>query len=274
MLDNSASIFRPVALGTAAENKRLRGPDGNFSKMLLVSPVEKLPFMDGEQVDRVDAVEYEGVDAEGKVQAGTAFVSNNINAHWLPETNRRTPPDVQRGERIILYQYANNDKYYWRCMGMDDNLRRLETVIVGINANPNMGQDGIDPENMYFVEFSSHSKTITLSTSQKNGEVCTYDMQFDMGVGKFVLQDSLGNYGQINSPEYLIELKNGLGTFFQLNKQDIIGFAPRNIALTATNNVDVKANKITLNGGGSQFELSAAGTILTTPVFTGVSGSV
>jgi hypothetical protein len=271
MLDNSASIFRPVALGTAAENKKLRGKDGQFSKILLVTPTEKLPFMDGEMVDRVDPVEYDGVDAEGKAQAGTSFVSNNIEAHWLPETNRRTPPDVQRGERIILYQYANNDKYYWRCMGMDDNLRRLETVIVGINANPNVGVDGIDPENMYFVEFSSHSKSITLSTSQKNGEVCTYDMQFDMAKGRFVLQDSLGNYGQINSPEYLIELKNGLGTYFQLTKQNIKAFAPKNINITATDNVDVNAKKIRLNGGGSVFTLQASGTTLKTPKFSGSS---
>jgi hypothetical protein len=271
MLDNSASVFRCVAMGTAAENKKLRGPDGNFSKKLLVTAVEKLPFLDGEQVDRVDAVEYEGVDDQGKAQSGTSFVSNNINAFWLPETNRRTPPDVQRGERIALYQYANNDKYYWRSMGMDDNLRRLETVILGINANPNTGTDGIDPDNMYFIEFSSHTKTITLSTSQMNGEVCTYDFQFDMATGKVVLQDNLGNYGLLKSTEYFIELKNGLGTWLQLNKQDIFGFAPRNIDLTATNNVDVKAKKITLNGGGSIFTLQASGTTLKTPKFQGMT---
>lgn len=271
MLDNSASVFRPVAMGTAAENKKLRGANGGFSTTLLVTPVEKLPFMDGEMVDKVDAVEFEGVDDMGKAHAGTSFVSNNIEAEWLPETNRRTPPDVQRGERILLYQYANNDKYYWRCMGMDDNLRRLETVILGINANPGMGQDGVDPKNMYFIEVSSHSKTITLSTSQMNGEVCTYDFQFDMAKGQAVLQDNIGNYFQMKSIERFIELKNALGTFVQLNKQDIFAFAPRNISAKATNNVDVKAKKITLDGGGSVFTLQASGTTLKTPKFAGSS---
>lgn len=265
MLDNSASVFRCIAIGTAAENKKLK------SNKLLVTPTEKLPFMDGEMVDRVDAIEYEGTDSTGTATAGTSFVSNNIEAHWLPETNRRTPPDVQRGERVEIYQYANNDKYYWRSCGLDDNLRRLETVVIGINANPNNGQNGVDPENMYFIEFSSHSKTITLSTSQKNGEVCTYDFQFDMANGKVVLQDNIGNYGFLDSIQRVIELKNALGTFFQLNKQDIVGYAPRHIQLTAVNNVDVNAKKITLNGGGSVFTLQASGTTLKTPTFKGSS---
>lgn len=265
MLDNSASVFRCVAVGTAAENKKLG------SSTLLVTPIEKLPFMDGEMVDKVDAVEFDGKDSEGKATTGKSFVSNNIEATWLPETNRRTPPDVQRGEHVEIYQYANNDKYYWRSSGLDDNLRRLETIIVGINANPAMGQNGVDPDNMYFIEISSHSKTITLSTSQKNGEVCTYDFQFDMAKGKVVLQDNIGNYGLLDSIQKNIEFKNALGTYLQLNKQNIKGFAPKNIDLEATNNVDVKAKKVTINGGGSILTLQASGTTLKTPKFAGSS---
>lgn len=265
MLDNSASVFRCVAIGTAAENKEIK------SNKLVVTPIEKLPFMDGEMVDRVDAVEYSGVDAEGKSTAGKSFVSNNIEAVWLPETNRRTPPDVMRGEHVEIYQYANNDKYYWRSSGLDDKLRRLETIVVGIAANPGLGVDGIDPENMYFIEISSHKKMVTLSTSQKNGEVCTYDFQFDMSSGKVVLEDNVGNHALLDSLGFKWELQNALGTVFRLNKQDMYGYAPRNIFLKADNNVDVKAKKITLDGGGSVFTLEASGTTLKTTSFKGMS---
>lgn len=265
MFDNTMSMFRRVMIGVAAENKKLG------SDLLVITSHEKLGFIDGEIVDRVDPMEYETVNSDGKVVAGTAFVSDNITAKWLPSTNRRTPPDVQRGEMIEVYQYASNDEYFWRSMGKDDRLRRLETVVIGISANPNMDQNGLDLDNMYFLEVSSHQKTITLSTSQKNGEFCTYDFQFDMANGKVVLQDNLGNYGFLDSKNTHIKLQNQLGTYFELNKQDIKGYAPRDIKLTAVNNVDVKAKKITLDGGGSVFTLQASGTTLKTPNFKGMS---
>lgn len=265
MFDNTVSMFRCVAIGTAAENKKLK------SYELLVTPHEKMPFMDGEIVDKVDDMEYEVKDSVGNIQAGVAFVATATPATWLPDSNRVTPPDIQRGEMVELWQMAGNDRYYWRSMGKDEKLRRLETVVLGISANPDPDADGRLPENMYFIEISSHSKTITLSTSQKNGEFCTYDFQFDLANGKVVLQDNLGNYGFLDSKNQHIKLQNQLGTFFELNKQDINGYAPKNITLTANQNVDVKAQKITLNGGGSVFTLQAGGTTLVTPTFKGVS---
>ncbi|MOA50526.1 hypothetical protein D3C78_1735510 [compost metagenome] len=62
-----------------------------------------------------------------------------------------------------------------------------------------------------------------------------------------------------------------LGTFLEVNKQDLNGYAPRNIGFTADANVDVKGKKITLNGGGSVFTLQAGGTTLKTPRFDGGS---
>lgn len=265
MFDNSVSMFRCVSIGTAAENKVLG------SNELTITPHEKLTFMDGETVEKVDALDYEGATSTGKAVNGTAFVSNNLVAKWLPSSNRKTPPDMRRGEKVRIWQMANQDAYYWTDLGLDGHLRRLETVIIAINANPALTQDEFDPENMYFMEISSHQKTITLSTSQKNGEFCTYDFQFDLANGKVVLEDNKGNHALFDSQNINIQLKNQLGTFFELNKQDINGYAPRNIKLEAVNNVDVKAKKITLNGGGSVFTLQGSGTTLVTPTFAGSS---
>ncbi|MNO14040.1 hypothetical protein D3C76_36800 [compost metagenome] len=266
MFDNSVSMFRPVALGTAAENIKLG------SRELLVSPHEKLGFTDGETVEKVDALDYQGQNLEGKEKSGQSFVSGNTPAIWLPEPNRKTPPTVRRGERVQLYQFGSNEELYWRCLNLDENLRRLETVVFAINANPSESQDGIDPENMYFIEWSSHTKTITLSTSQANGEFCTYDIQIDAGNGKIIMQDNLGNYGFLNSKETHIKLQNQLGSFFELNKRNINGYAPQNIFLKADLDVNVKAKRISLDGGGSVFTLEAGGTTLVTPKFSGSSG--
>lgn len=274
MFDNTQSLFRCVAIGIAVENKVLG------DKSLKVTPHEKFPFMDGELAARVDTMEYNTTDKDGKATGGTAFVSNDITARWLPESNRLTAPDIQRGERVSLWQYANNDKYYWRSMGLDDYLRRLETVIWGINANPNakkksqgdVGNDfEFDPDDMYFVEFSSHSKMVTFSTSKKNGEFCAYDFQFDMANGKVVLQDDLGNFQFLDSKNTHLKMQNMLGTYFELNKQNMRGYAPQNIDFECGNQFKVKSKVAIIDGGGSVMTLTAPVTTLKTPFFKGSS---
>lgn len=264
MFDNTVSMFRCVSLGIVIENKKLG------SSTIIVTPHEKTPFTDGEMVERVDSVEFTGVSASTDSVSGLAFSSSGIEATWLPSTNRRTPPDVQRGEMVELWQMAGSDLYHWRSLGTTDKLRRLETVILGISANPDPDADGTDLDNMYFVEISSHNKTITLQTSKLNGEFCTYDFQFDMGNGKVTLQDDLGNYGYLDSKNTVIHFKNRMDTMLELNKRDVNVKATKDINMTAENNVDVKAKKITLTAGSSKLTMSSAGTELNTPHFKGI----
>lgn len=260
------TLFRCIAVTTAAENKALR------STKLKVYNHEKMSMADGELADRTDTVEYKGVDAQGQAVQGTGFMGQTYEAEWLPTGNRKTAPDVRRGERIELWQYADNDKYYWRCLNLDEHLRRLETIVIGINANPTETQDGLNPEDMYFMEFSSHTKMITLSTSKKNGEFCTYDLQLNMAEGRVVLQDDLNNQALFDSKETNIHWHNALGAMLELNKKDINAFAPNNIKAEATNNVNIKAGvEAILQGGGSILTLNSGGTTLKTPDFKGIS---
>lgn len=276
MFDNSISMFRLVAIGTAAENKSIK------TTKLHVTPHEKLQFLDGELATNVDTMEYEGPDASGVVKAGKAFIGTTIQMEWLPETNRlKTPPSVRRGERIGIYQFASNDKYYWRSLGLDDHLRRLETIIIAINANPTEdGQDPDDPANYYLLEMSSHNKTITLQTSQRNGEFCTYGFQFDLVNGKVVLEDNVNNHFLFDSKNHHFEFKNALGTHFEMNKKNIRGYAPDNIYIRADKNIQMSAGKeimidaptsVTIKSGGTVQRWSPGGTTLKTPKFEGSS---
>lgn len=270
--DNDTSLLRFVALGVAASNKDLRSP------MLKVTPIEKLGFSDGEIADKVDTLEYSGTDSKGEAQSGTSFVGQTLEAQWFPSGNRKTAPHVRRGERIELWQFASNEKYYWRCLNLDEHLRRLETVVWGINANPSENQDGMSLDDMYFVEWSSHAKTITLSTSKKNGEFCTFDAQFNLATGQFILQDDLNNYWMFDAKNTLFKFLNNLGTLFEMNKEDINMHAPKNILADALQNITMTAGKnilikagvqAILQGGGSVLTLTSGGTTLKTPKFAG-----
>ncbi|MNV97789.1 hypothetical protein D3C71_1929530 [compost metagenome] len=112
---------------------------------------------------------------------------------------------------------------------------------------------------------------VTFSTSKANGEFCTYDFQFDMGRGKVVLQDDIGNYMFMDSKAMHLKMQNMMGTYFEMNKQFMKGYAPKDIDFIAGNNFNVKSKKATIDGGGSVLTLEAGGTTLKTPSFKGVS---
>lgn len=287
--DNDSSMWRLVSIGTVASNKPL---DTNI---ISVMPHEKLSFADGEIADKVDTLEYKGKNSSNESVSGTAFVGQTVEASWRPEGNRVTAPDVRRGERVELWQFAGNDKYYWKDIALDRNLRRLETVRIQLNANPEVEQSD-DPENNYYIEASTHNKTITLETSKKNGEYCTYSLQIDTASGRIVITDDIGNHILLDSKATNIQFTNVRGTQIELNKNDINVNAVDNFNLKAGKNINMKAGQSVnviagksvnvnagadinctaagtamISGGGSVLTLMSGGTTLSTPSFAGTS---
>jgi len=249
------SLYRPIAIGIAAENKALRG------HKLKITPTEMLPFLDGEIKEDPTPLNYKGTDADGQAYEGQVFTDNIIEATWLPEgSNRVTSPNVRRNERVIVYQFANAPTYYWRVQGLDDHLRRLETVVFGISATIDEGTTALTPENSYYFEMSSHTKKVTLSTCIANGELFAYLVQLDPGIGLIKIEDNVGNLLHFNSTDTLIHIKNKDGTEIYLDKLTLKVVAP--------DSIDIKAgNRFTVTVGGNVFEMTPAGTKNTTPAF-------
>ena len=168
------SQFKVYSYGIAADNKAIS------SKILNVSPIEIIPMADGELASNPNDVKSSGVDKDGNSYQSNITNDNVIECTWLPfGTNRVTAPDVRRGEPVLIWNYGNTDKYYWTSLGLADDLRRLETVVYAINGNPSTDSKEFDPEDHYFLETSTHSKQITLRTSNKNGEPFKYVFQFN-----------------------------------------------------------------------------------------------
>lgn len=268
-----ASIFRTVAIGHVAENKAL------MSKTVLVTPSEWMTMRDGELTSSPTSMTYKTVDQDGVEDQGGMLTDNTILATWHPaSSNRLTAPDVRRGERVEILQAADDDKYYWRPMGLDDHLRKLETIIVGISATQDEGATELKPENMYWIEFSSHSKKVALSTSKANGEPFLYEFFFDTATGTVTLKDDIGNFIFMNSKEKLLHLQNAMGAFLKLSLKDILMFAPQDIMADATRDASITAGrdfsvkagrKATIDGGGSVQVWEASQTSLKTPKFVG-----
>lgn len=208
------SVLRPISFGYAASNR-------SGSHFIEVCPIEPLAFLGGEVNASVNRINETGEDGDGKKYTVTLEFGNTLSAKWLPEdnTNRITPPDVRVGERVMIYRFADSDQYFWRTLGMDNYLRRLETVIYAFSATEEETEE-LNSDNCYFFEVSTHSKHITLSTSKVNGEPFAYTIQIDTGEGIITITDDAGNFFTMNSQERQLRLENGDGSFLFIDKRN------------------------------------------------------
>jgi hypothetical protein len=259
----------PYSIGIAAENKPLN------TRTLNVTPIEVLSALDGELNFNPTSTTSVGTDSAGNRYEVKATVDNTITAEWYPgNSNRVTPPDIRRGELIDIFRLADSDQYYWRCMGLRDDLRRLETVIFAFNGSPKEGGKGIDFDTCYFLEISTHKKLVTFQTSQANGEPFRYTFQINADEGRTVLTDDVGNYFELDSAKTNLRLENIDGTHLELNRKDIKGYAPNNIDLKADNNISLTAgkdinlqagNNAMINGGKMAGLVSGGTSLILTP---------
>lgn len=240
-MPEEGSQFKFYSLGIVANNKAMS------SHTIQVTPIEALTMIDGELGSIPVEQEIEGTDAEGNSYVSKVTTDTAIEADWLPglgASNRRTPPDVRRGERVLLFQYADTDQYYWTSLGLDDHLRKLETVVYSWSGTTDEAEDSSEPENSYQLEVSTHAGHITLLTSKKNGEHCIFGIQINTKDGNIKIVDDLDNELVFDSKNTHLWLKNADGTLMELNKKNIKLYAPDKIHIEAVNQVLMKAKTI------------------------------
>lgn len=263
------------------------------SHYIEVFPLGVLGAKGGEVTAAVGEIKSEGTDGKGKRYQVTMEFTDTIPAKWLPlDTNRLTPPDVRIGERVQLYRVADTDQFFWKTLGLDNNLRRLETVIYAFSAT----QDDIEElnsDNSYFFELSTHSKNITFSTSKANGEPFAYIIQINTEEGIITIKDDDGNFFILNSRDTLLHLENKDGSLLKLDKRNGLLVIPdtyeiqcTDYKLTASNSISTETSDhkavsnsysnttvtYTLDASASASIKSAAVTITAPPI--NLSGNV
>lgn len=249
-MDNSQ--FKPYSYGYVADNKALS------SKIINVIPVDQASMTDGEITSNPTDITSDGVDKDGNKYKTSVTNDNVIECTWLPfGSNRVTPPDVRRGEPVLIWNYGSTDKYYWTILGLSDDLRRLETVVYAFNGNPDTASKEFDPDDHYFVEISTHSKQVTFRTSNKNGEPFKYSFQFNTEEGKVTLMDDTNNYIELDSKAITLKSELYTGTKIHMERDKIL----------AETTAEIK-----LKVGGTEMIFTPASTTLKTPQFFGVRG--
>lgn len=234
------SKFHIKSIAYAAENLELG------STKLEVSPVEALGYMQGEVTTDRDVMEETGVDAYGNAYTAKIETSNAMVAEWLQwGSNRITPPNIRRGERVLLWQYAQEDKYYWSAMGLDDHLRRLETVTYAWSNTKDEETQKLDPSNSYYAEVNTHSKVVNFRTNMNDGEPHAYLIQLNTKDGCLTVTDDIGNTFGINSAVNQVWLENADKSYVILDRKSIHINAPEEINISAKSvNIKTQSNNI------------------------------
>ncbi len=239
MAEYNDSGFKLYSLGVVAANKKRK------SKIIEVVPQESMPMLDGELTDNTEKYKAKGEGVEGE----NAFdheikTTASIKAEWLPwgNTNRKTAPDVRRGETVFIYRYKDTDKFYWIEFMDPLKLRRLETAVYAW-SNEREENKELTNENTYFLEVSTHDKFIHLRTNKNDKEPFAYDIQLNTKEGFFQIQDDDGNYLFIDSKNRHIRAENKDKSFFELNK--------RIVNITGVDEINLKTKRYTLNASQS-----------------------
>lgn len=258
------SRLRIYSIGIVAENKNLTVTDDSGKTtpdpMIMATPIEQLMMLDGEIKSNPLSPEAQGTDASGASYNTKVTVDMAVQAKWMPmDPNRHTPPDVRRGERVMLWQYGDTDTFFWTELGWDRHLRKLETVVMTFSGTQDESADSTHPDNCYYLEVSTHEGLITLKTSKANSEFASYLLQINAKDGVVVLLDDIGNSFQMDSKNTLIAMVNAMGTIFRLDQKKIFGHADETITLeakdsiffSATNGINLKCKDFLLDASNS-----------------------
>lgn len=247
MTAENQSKLKLYSYGRVAENKP------TSTDVALVIPIEILPLLDGELAVEDTELETTGVDEEGKTYTVKVVTRQAIKCRWLQwGSNRKSSPDVRRDERVAIYRFGDSDLFYWVSLGLDDHLRRLETVIYRFSNLPDgLSDDELDIDNCHVLEINSHKKLINLTTSKSNGEAFAYTFQFNLAESCVTLSDNDDTWIELDSAETKVTLHNKDLTEISLNKRDITMYAPDNFIFKCDANytLDVGGDFITTVGG-------------------------
>jgi len=210
-----------------------------------IHPVELLPNADG-VIDDIEEERITTVDIHGEVFKTKINKSFKITAKWLngDNVNRLTAPNICKGETVRIYRYGNTDKYFWRTLYNELDLRKLEKATY-VYSNKRTIQDKTLLDKVYYWTIDTINKFIRLHTDDSDGELTTYDLEINTLEGKVTLIDGKDNSIILDS-----DLEN-LNITINNDKIDVIGNdkhvkVGNNVTENIKNRKDITLSKLSI----------------------------
>ena len=207
----------------------------NDSRELLVYSEELLPFLQGEIKAREIDNQVNTSNGKDSFQ-GTVKTTNCITCIYKDDaSNRAFPPDVRKGEQVLIYNLGDTGTWYWKSEGRNDNNRKTETQRIQISGTLENAPE-LNDDNTYFIELDTRrSHRIRISTSNTDGEKNRYLIQIDSDQSQIFIGDDKGNQFFMDSEHPRVCMKNKKGSLLDLNDENIVLACKQDITIKAEN---------------------------------------
>lgn len=182
-------------------------------RLIYATPIEISSYIDKELKRNETKVESKGVDADDQSYQVTLTSVNDVPALYLPLHGFASNiPHMKKGEKVLLWKFADEDEFYWTPIGTDPNLRRDDHHGLYVAATPDAGDELKIGINTYTHEVSPKKKIIESKTSKANGESNILHTTLDGAKGKTATGDDEGNEVTTDAKKKSVSMKNSAGT--------------------------------------------------------------
>lgn len=232
-----ASSFYIYGVGEAIEDKEY----GSWT--IEVFPVEVLPSASGSLTEE-ESISASLTTSTGGSKSISLSKSSTITATWLQfgNYNRAIPPDICKGEHVLLFRYAGEDTFFWIPLFARFDLRRQETVMnFYSNKTENATEDELNTKG-YYTLIDTRNKLLQLHTDNNDTEPVGWDIKLDTNEGKFTIEDTNENVIEIDGVNNTLTMTFG---------SDITVTTDGNISVTSSEDTSIENTNMTTNSSGT-----------------------
>ena len=236
-----ANVIDFLGFGTVANNKE------SNTKQIYVYLPKVMPLADGKTTADAKESEQQSKNAKGEAVQSTVLQGNAVPCTWNPmgDSNRLTPPDVREGSKVSVYQVTGSDTYYWTTWGVNAETMRLETVMYGWSASPNIDENAeFNINNFYTFSVSTHSGEIRFRTSQANGEATIFELLINAMKGKIMIGGKEKNYFVLDDIKHSFTYTNADASVLNVEKKDITLYSKNSINMQGVESINILTKKL------------------------------
>ena len=184
------------------------------SSVIPIFPIEKLHSEQQTSKDIKFKIREESIDMSSdhhepvykeKHETISLTKSNNILAKWarLGQGNRITPPNVVKGEHVVILRFSNRDEYYWETINYYLGLRKKEHAVFFFSNDDSSSKDS-DIEKGYYLEVSPKNSKVKLHLGN---DAVSYDFELKGKEGIVELKDDKDNAFKLDSNKKTFSFK-------------------------------------------------------------------
>lgn len=232
-----------IGVGVVAGTKQT-----NTDEILVYLP-GFFPGAEGRTRAAVVETETIGYNSAGEEVRSQTLRSNVVGATWkrTGDSNRLTSPDVREGTKVALYNVKGQNNYFWTLEGVNQETFRLESVIYGWSANPNVDENTpFSVDDYYMMKVDTRTGLVSLRTSMANGEKTRFDIQVDAAEGVISLVGNEESYLKFDDVNRSFSYSNRDGSYLEIDKKVMTAYLPQQLNLFADVDINIKTKTLNL----------------------------